>query len=230
MAIGLHALLADHQMYQSDHQMDFFVTIRLGATPYGQYKQALREVFKRYRGLKELLPARDLLALDIEELEAKTRRVFQRARTRHRRRIELTKLRMGLEDLDRNIHETQRGFDHFQAQASALRAVLVPEGELTPELRARLDREMWHHKIRAMAAVDLVTTGGLRENTVTFLQASPPEWRKPLLKEVKAEMVASHSGEEIEKGLVDWFMEYDSPLPALPEPASDEDAAALLER
>ena len=51
--VSLDDLFADHQGSHSNFQMDNFITIRSGGTAYGQYKQSLRELHKRWRGLKE---------------------------------------------------------------------------------------------------------------------------------------------------------------------------------
>lgn len=65
---SLRALLKDHQDGHSDFQADYFITLRAGGTPYGCYKQALRELSKRCRGLRELHIQRKLLLLEITEL------------------------------------------------------------------------------------------------------------------------------------------------------------------
>ena len=97
MIKNLMKLLDDHQIYHSDFQMDNFITIRSGETQYGQYKQALRELFKRYRGLKELYTGRELLQVDIDELNEKhSDNDFEIRRTN----INLAKHRMDMEDLD----------------------------------------------------------------------------------------------------------------------------------
>lgn len=194
----LQILLTDHQHYHSDFQMDHLITIRAGGgTPYGQYKQALRELFKRYRGLKELYSERELLLVDIEELESDDSDGFE-----HRRnQIRLAKKRMELEDLARNIRDTEREFKRFYAQATGLKQQI---GELTEERRAKLDREMWRHKIKAMAAVDFLTTGRLGVNTIEFLHSAPKEMRSSLLSEIK-----DH------RSLIAWFESHAQPLPVL---------------
>lgn len=193
---NLKELLNDHQIYHSDFQMDNFITIRAGETQYGQYKQALRELFKRYRGLKELYIARELLQVDIDELTQKHSETdFEIRRTN----INLTKHRMGMEDLKRNIEHTEREFKRFYAQANALKKEI---GELIPEKQNRLDQEMWIHKLKSMVAIDYITKGRIGENALTFIRSTPKEIRKPLLVEIKDQ-----------KTLLDWFDNFDIPLP-----------------
>ena len=193
--MDLKQLLDDHQLYHSSFQIDNFITVRAGETQYGQYKQTLRELFKRYRGLKELYVARELLQVDIEELEYNNVTGF----VKRRNDINLAKHRMDMEDLERNISDTEREFKRFYAQADALKAQI---GELTSEKRDKLDQEMWTHKLKTMVAVDYITKGRIGENALTFIRSIPKEIRKPLLAEIKDQ-----------KTLLDWFDDFDIPLP-----------------
>jgi len=203
---SLQELLADHQMYHSDFQMDYFITARAGGTVYGQYKQALRELFKRYRGLKELYVAKKLLEVDIAELSEW--RLFKGKFERARCKINLAEKKMGMEDLDRNICDTEREFEHFYGQAQVLKKEI---GDLTIERRAELDRDMWEHRLKSMAAVDYLTQGRIGENTITFIQSAPPAWRHPILKSIL--------GDEAQRAkLLNWFLQYDGSvcLPQIP--------------
>ena len=193
--MDLKQLLDDHQLYHSSFQMDNFITVRAGETQYGQYKQTLRELFKRYRGLKELYVARELLQVDIDELEMSNATGF----VKRRNDINLAKHRMDMEDLERNISDTEREFKRFYAQADALKTQV---GKLTPEKRDELDQEMWVHKLKTMVAVDYITKGRIGENALTFIRSIPKKIRKPLLSEIKDQ-----------KALLEWFDNFDIPLP-----------------
>lgn len=193
--MDLKELLKDHQLYHSSFQIDNFITVRAGETQFGQYKQTLRELFKRYRGLKELYVSRELLRVDIEELEYTNATGF----VQRRNDINLTKYRMDIEDLERNISDTEREFSRFYAQADALKAQI---GELTLEKRDQLDQEMWVHKLKTMVAVDYITKGRIGENALTFIRSIPKEIRKPLLSEIKDQTT-----------LLDWFDNFNIPLP-----------------
>jgi hypothetical protein len=48
----LKAMLDDHQKYHSNLQIDRFIIYKSGVTPYGMYKQALRELYSRYESMK----------------------------------------------------------------------------------------------------------------------------------------------------------------------------------
>ena len=138
----LNDLLADHQLYHSEFQQDYLITARAGGTTYGQYKQALRELFKRKRGLEELYSERELLIIDIEELEATTSdNEFDQGRND----VKFKQKRGHLYDMDKNVADTEREFKRFYQQAVALKGVI---GELTEERRRELDEDMWRYKIK----------------------------------------------------------------------------------
>ena len=204
--IGLDELFSDHQLYHSDFQMDHLITIRAGGTVYGQYKQALRELYKRYRGLKGLYSERELLQVDIDELDEKaTDNRFEARRNDINRKTKL----MNAQEMDKNIEETEREFKRFYAQAAALKEQV---GELTPERRDALDRDMWDFKIREMAAVDYLTTGRLGVNTVEFIGSLPSEMRQGVLEQISpAKQVA----------LIEWFETKNPSAVALPETQAD---------
>lgn len=208
---SLQALLSDHQPCHSDFQMDRFITGRAGGTVYGQYKQALRELHKRYRGLKDLYAERELCRIDADEL-AQPPKPCETEFDARRNKVKLVQKRLTLDELGRSIAETEREFRRFYAQAAALKGSV---GELTPERRAQLDREMWAHRLRCMAAVDLLTAGRLGPSTIELLQAVPRGWRKAILAEVSDQ----------EGALKAWFLDFESPLPALEVPESKEPLA-----
>lgn len=197
MIENLKELLDDHQIYHSDFQMDNFITIRAGETQYGQYKQSLRELFKRYRGLKELYIARELLQVDVDELREKRASGFESKRNV----INLAKHRMDMEDLERNIEHTEREFKRFYAQANSLKKEI---GDLTPEKQNKLDQEMWIHKLKSMVAIDYLTKGRIGENALAFMRSIPKGIRIPLLAEIK-----DHDK------LIVWYENFDTPLPKL---------------
>jgi hypothetical protein len=175
----LDDLLKDHQLYHSDFQMDYFITVRSGGTTYGCYKQSLRELYKRHRGLRELLSTKQLILIDIDELQAKKE---QNEFEERRNRVKLQQKQEGMADLDRNIADTERELNRFYQQACALKKSL---GTIDDEKRTKLDMDMWEHKLKAMAAIDFITKGRLDTNTVEFVNALPRAWRAKILAAIK---------------------------------------------
>jgi len=191
--MDLKTLLNDHQTGMSQFQDDYLVTVRAGGTLYGQYKQALRELYKRFRGLRELTSNNARLQNDIGELEYKIDcKVGCDNRFESRRNeIDLKEKIMLMEESQRVIKDTKREFTRFYQQAAYLKGKI---GDLTDEKRHQLDIEMWEFKIKEMAVVDWITSGRLRNNTFEFLHSCP--------KSMKLRLAASIQNQE---ELIEWY-------------------------
>lgn len=176
----LKELLDDHQTGMSQFQDDYLVTTRAGGTLYGQYKQSLRELYKRFRGLRELTSNLERLLIDIDELREELRSVAsfdeRRAKVNYREKVML------VEEAERAIRDTKREFTRFYQQAFYLKEKI---GDLTPEKRHKLDMEMWEFKIKEMAVIDWITLGRLRNSTFEFLHSLPKEMKTKLAREFK---------------------------------------------
>jgi hypothetical protein len=176
----LKELLDDHQTGMSQFQDDNLVTVRAGGTLYGQYKQALRELYKRFRGLRESTCERERLVIDIEELSEKI--LDCEGFEKRRAEVDYKHKVMLMEEANRAIMDTRREFTRFYQQAAYLKDQL---GELTPEKRHKLDIEMWEFRIKEMAVIDWITNGRLRNSTYEFLQATPPEMKLRLVESLR---------------------------------------------
>ena len=189
--MNLKQLLDDHQTGMSQFQDDFLVTTRAGGTLYGQYKQALRELYKRFRGLRELTSNRARLQIDIEELEfeIKTTTGFPKKRKIIDRKEKI----MLMEEANRVVKDTKREFMRVYQQAAYLKEKI---GELTDEKRHQLDMKMWEFKIKEMAVIDWITSGRLRNSTFEFLHACPKDMKARLANAIKREN---------QNKLVDWY-------------------------
>lgn len=185
----LKELLNDHQTGMSEFQDDYFVTTRAGGTMYGQYKQALREVYKRLRGLRELTCDNEKLQVEIEEQKslAETETDFKKryAEIEYKRKV------MRMEESERAIKDTEREFKRFFQQAVYLKEQI---GDLTDEKRKHLDKDMWLFKIKEMACVDWITKGRLSNSTFEFINACPQNMKKDLFSNFKDQ-----------KALIEWY-------------------------
>lgn len=189
----LKELLDDHQTGHSEFQDDYFMTIRAGgSTPYGQYKQALRELYKRVRGMREILCDMDVLAIDIQE-KVDISNNGDTEFDKQRARIEFKRKMMQHEEAVRVRDNTKRELMRFYSQCCQLKAKI---GDLDPEKRARLDREMWREKIKSKMAVDFVTRGRLGSSTYEFISALPKDMRVDAL---------FYLNPDNHKFLIDWF-------------------------
>lgn len=211
-------ILSDHQHFHSTWQIDTAITIRSGGTLYGCYKQAVRELHKRWRGLRELYQARSLAVLDIDEQEERQNLSFRDCK---RRDLRVRELRLGLIETEQVIADTEREFLRFYGQAIACRRALgLSDDEPMPDdLRERLDAEMWEHHLKAMAAVDYITTGRLGRSTVELLAACHPDTRQRLAADILDE---SRHG-----ALVRWYLTQDCPMPEPARLTEQQERSAL---
>ncbi len=217
---SLSELLADHQEFHSDLQMDSFITMRSGGTLYGCYKQALRELDARTTALIQRYEARRLLEIDIEELASGE---SVDPWTCKRDAVRLATKRALLGKCNQVVNDTEREFWRFYCQAIAIREVLAEVGVRFPldhATRDRLDQEMWEHRLKCMAAVDLLATGRLAQTTVEFLQAVHPD--------IRGRLSAVIFDENRHQELLRWYMTCE---PAMPSPLRIEstDIRKLIE-
>ena len=182
--MNLKTLLDDHQTGMSQFQDDYLVTTRAGGTLYGQYKQALRELYKRFRGLRELTSNNARLQIDIEELEYKVKYATDNDNQFKvkKNEVDLKEKIMLMEESQRAIKDTKREFTRFYQQAAYLKEKI---GELTDEKRHQLDMEMWEFKIKEMAVIDWISSGRLRNSTFEFLHACPKEMKTRIAQELQ---------------------------------------------
>lgn len=204
MDFNLQNLLEDHRLYHSEFQQDYFITTRSGGTIYGQYKQSLRELYKRFRGLKGLYHEREMLQVDIDELEEKILNECNFNKFEQRRnKLNSEKKQLDMIELNKNVEDTEREFKRFYQHASSLKEQI---GELTEEKRNQLDKEMWIHKLKEIAAVDFISNGRLKNTTVELINSVPINDRYELLT-----LTDSTKPHNIDK-LVSWYMTKDEKL------------------
>ena len=185
-------LLAHYQMFHSEFQQDNFITKRAGGTLYGQYKQALRELYGRIGGLRSDYYQYEKLLIEIEELKAKIA-AFDKPFKRKKYKFKIAKMQLQLkqkimrvEEEHRTIVETEREFKRFYSQAVHLRELLEEKyGELTSDVINRLDEDMWLFKTKEAIAIDLVSHGRLLNTTYEMLISLPDPMKKKVFKEMK---------------------------------------------
>lgn len=178
----LQLLLNDFQPFHSDAQMDWFITGSCGSTPYAMYLQALRELHGRCCAIKEHYLSRELLLIDIEELQTRDEPMVASDFARRRGVVKLTQKRMALEGLNHTIVDTEREFRRFYGQAVVLKQQV---GALTPKRRAELDEGMWCARLKSRAALEILTQGGPSMSTLESATAMPRALRDELLSQIK---------------------------------------------
>lgn len=159
--IRISDLLAFHQEFHSNLQMDRFITAAAGGTPWGMFKQALRELATRYEALKT----------DLQRLSHLTGTHLDPAHAQMQR-----------DTLCRTIRDREREFVRFYAQACALKEMLGP---INPDRIDQLDMEMWTHRARWEAAADLASGQPISRRTIDLIQALPEEVRAPVWVQIR---------------------------------------------
>ena len=203
----LQSLLATYRPFHSAHQIDHYIVARAGGTPYGMFKQSVRELNARWQGLCTQYIEREEMRRNGEPCQCcepdAERACLSRARHR-----------MQLEGLEVQIRDTEREFRRFYGHAVKLKAHL---GELTEERIEALEAEHWMHKLKQQAALDLLTAGRVQRDTLELLMALDPATRSPIM-----DLLSTPSGHvELTTWLRAYTPEVDidrgGALPAIPE-------------
>lgn len=197
----LDELLADHRTGQDATQLGSFVLG--GRTPWGAYKQAVRELYKRIRGLRQMITDHDLLLIDVEEAQERATDLAVDDRDARRAVIELRSMRGRLEESERAIRDTKREAALFYRAASELKSEL---GEITEERRAELDREEWRWWHLKRAAIAKLATGRVDGTTLKNLCSLPIGEREEWLNIIKNDKSLIETLEKSEYGRREYAM------------------------
>ncbi len=182
-----------HSRFQIEH----FITTRGNWTPWGKLQQALREVRKRRQGETQLHD--DIELALIERTEVRRTWCF-RATSRRRRAVRLRQLRQRIDDLQQSLATNRRELESFEAIARNCSALIGP---VTPDQRAALEAETWRIRIRAMAAIDVLSRGGISHATLELICAIPPSERESILQEIRESIEAGK--DRPERSLLKWL-------------------------
>ena len=199
----IETLLADVQCGHSALQMDAFITIRAGGTLYGCYFQALRELNTRHQSVIDIEARLKFLDLEMQERSGDSVDPLQNERDRIKN-DQAERLRSSNE---RALAEAIRERDHFHEQADMLRRMLEQRGinfPLDAETKHVLDCEMWEHRLKSMAAVDLIHAGRLERSTIEFLQSIHPGARRRLYSWI--------FDKDRHQDLINWYLDYEPEL------------------
>lgn len=201
---SVHEVLKDAQMFHSAYQMEHFIIGKVGATPYAQYRQCVRELLTRFRGIRSIFYRQRNFQMKLQEAEQwlttnrhdgiqddkidatdSTDVVNKRHKkywAYHRKELAVEQLHHGIEEVRLNLAESYREFTHFYRMAAALKEVV---GELTETRRNKLDAEMWSARAKMSAAMDLTGKGSLGPGTLDLVMSLAPKDRWPLMDELK---------------------------------------------
>lgn len=112
-----------------------------------------------------------------------------------------------IEELNANLGVNSRELAEFERIAHECSAQI---GEVTPERGTELDAETWQVRIRAMAAIDVLTRGGVSSSTLELICALDQSMRQSILTEIRT---AVESGrDQAERKLLGWLDNLSPPL------------------
>lgn len=166
-------LLTDFFPEHSEFQMEHFIVGSHGGE-WGQYRQVLREIAGRHPEMVKQAETISGLASDIRNLN---KRWFKRKAKKEQLEIKLAAAK-------KDYKSKAREYFFFYRIAKKLKRKL---GEITPQKRRELESQMWVEKAWRMAAVDLLSIGGLQRSTVEFIASFPRELRRGILADLRPE-------------------------------------------
>jgi len=167
----LKEFLSEAETGHSIFQLDHFVTIKEGLTPWGMYRQALRELKGRYNALRSLVIER----IKAQQKIAKTKKPLKKVEWAFR-----------LEETEERIAQNLRDFSRFFAHARHLKELIGDKD------RDKLEADFWQERLKIKAAFEVMSTGRISES-MSFLLLSLP---KPMQETVSAFMVDPKSAAE----------------------------------
>lgn len=184
--MNLLSLFDDLLHEMSEFQDDYFVTTKAGITPYGQYKQSLRESHSRYYNLLSIFLDIKECELDIENLDKEDIKY----------NIDLARKHIQLQTLNTRYNTTLRQFVRFYQQAKELKKYV---GDLTPEKTYALEHEMFIEKLKETLFFNIKSSGRVTQEALDFLFSFPKEDREHFQKILSSPQEVNNFILEMEK-------------------------------
>jgi len=170
-------LLEDNESRHSDFQIENFIIKKQGDT-WAQYKQCLREISSRHSSIKDSeARGKAFVSAAKKNVRFKLWRFLNRKKVRGNGSVPDIKL------TDGNLEDLKAELDCFLKIAEKLKAEL---GEITPERRYQLETESWKNKGIKMAAIDILATGRISNQTYDFIFSLPKESQLELFSKLSA--------------------------------------------
>lgn len=182
----LKDLLEYHVGSHTEFQQDHFITGRASRTVYGQFKQALRELYKRVRGNTDFGYTVESLEIDVMELAARvTVRKHPNSYDLMRDELTLKKKKRDLEQAKLSLLDNKRELVRFWQQACILLEKLEMDMPLTPDRLRDLDESMWVERAKELMALDFMVHNRISKGTLELIMCMPKYQRMNLIKLTK---------------------------------------------
>jgi len=170
--------LLDYEKNHSIFQIDNFIIGKQGDL-WAQYKQCLREMRGRIDNLEVLNGELELIKIEIASFKL----CWPSKTAIKKKRMKKVWKKRKLEVIAANIIDTEREAVRFAEIAEKLKGEL---GEITPERRYQLETESWKNKGIKMAAIDILATGRISNQTYDFIFSLPKESQLELFSKLSA--------------------------------------------
>jgi len=157
----------DLENRHSNFQISNFIIGKQG-DPWAQYKQCLIEIKGRLDNLEKLKEDAEILKIKMEE----KRFYFPTKNNVIKKRLRKRRADRQLQNILSDIIGTEREMEAFINLAKKLKEEI---GELTEEKRYQLETKSWAAKGLKMAAIDILASGRISNQTYDFLFALPKE-------------------------------------------------------
>ena len=179
---SLKDLLQYHVGSHTEFQQDHFITGRASRTVFGQFKQALRELYKRVRGNTDFGYIKEGLDIDVKELNARIKTTtHNNVYEIMRQELDLNKKTRDLEQAKRSLLDNKRELVRFWQQACVLMEKLEVDGPLTDDRLRDLDENMWVERAKELMAVDFMVHSRISKATLDLIMCMPRYQRKILI-------------------------------------------------
>jgi hypothetical protein len=160
-------ILKDDEVQHSDFQVEHFIIGKQGDV-WAQYKQCLREIKGRIESIRSIKDQ-----IEVFRTKANGSRLFWPSKKN--RAIDAVNKKRAIEQINNLLNDvigTERELGRFVSLAEKLKAEL---GEISAERRYQLETESWKNKGIKMAAIDILATGRISNQTYDFIFSLPKD-------------------------------------------------------
>ncbi len=172
-------LIKDHEPKHSEFQIKNFIIGGQGGDWF-KYKQCLREIKSRVESLDSAEDQLTLFEIGKKSIKRKIKLLLM---GETKRQIFLKSEKRSAVAMAENIKHTKRELGEFAKIAKQLKSKL---GDIDTDKRLELESAAWIEKGRQMAAIEIMTMGGLSKTTMEFILSLPKESRRGILIEMKS--------------------------------------------
>jgi hypothetical protein len=167
MLIQLSALFQDYNPKHSKYQIENYIIGLNGSTQYGQYKQALRELYPRFLNIKKGI-------VRVAEMEAQEEDPAN-IPDEGTKKYDLYMAKKGLNvsllvEAKNNLEYQIKEFKHFYSIATQIKSDL---GELTAEIIDQKEKEFWVQTFKEKLALEVLGSGRPSQGTLETILAMP---------------------------------------------------------